>query len=443
MKYFEELARQNNVSKWDLFYMNDNSKSISFIDTKLENIENNNSEGIGIRVIRNGKLGFTNASSMDNKIQCLKNAIDISNYGEELDLDLPTESINDNTSYINPEIETITLEEMVEQGKRIVDYLKAQNPDYMPHSSIANNVYEVKLNNSNGISSSYRKSSYVSFFGCSLIEEGNFIKRNKVIIKNDKDIYNEDLLNVLLREMEILQKKADISKGLYEVVFTPNAIINIMLAFDKGVSGSTVCKNLSPLAGRLTEQIFDKRFNIVSDPSNIDLPQSVPFDDEGIKSKRLPLVTEGYLENYILDLKSANKLDMEPNGHGYRAKGLIGERSHSSTPTPVPSNLQILPGTIDKEDMISSMKNGIVVDDIMGILMSNLISGEFSGNISTGVRVIDGKRTGRVKDCMISGNIYELFKDNLLGISKNTLPCVSLGFSGIMPYIHLKDIFIS
>ncbi len=443
MKYFEEIAKQNNVSKWDLFYINSMQKSISFEDTKLEKIDNSNSEGIGIRVIRNGKTGFSTAPGLDNKIECLKKAIDISNYGEEIDLDLPADSINNSKDYINPEIENLSLEEMVEQGRIIVDFLKAGAPKYMPHSTIANDIHEVRIYNSNGLSSSYRKSQYVSFFGCSLIEEGNFIKRHKAIIKNEKDIYDEKMLERLLLEMEALEKKADVSKGLYEVVFTPNAVMSIMLAFWKGISGNAVEKGLSPLNGRLTEQIFDRAFNIISDPVDRSLPDCVPFDDEGVRAEKVNIVSEGYLENYLLDLRSAYKLKMTPNGHGIRIKGLMGGKTHAVTPSPVPVNLQILPGAVEKEDMVSSMKEGLIIDDIMGILMSNLISGEFSGNISTGIRVSNGKRIGRVKDCMVSGNIYELFRDSLLGISSNTMPCITLGFSGIMPYLHLKDIFIS
>lgn len=443
MKYFEELAKQNNVKKWDLYFLNSTSKSVRFEDIKLEKIDNYNTEGIGIRVILNGKIGFSSAPGFDHKVQCLKNAIQIASYGEEADLDLPSESINENTKYLNPVIESLTLEEMADLGRRITSFLKKNNPKYIPSCNIANEISEVKIYNSSNMSSSYRKSHYISFFGCSLSEEGNFIKRHKYILKNDKDIYDEQMLERLLLEMKALEKKAEISKGLYEAVFTPNAVISIMLAFWKGISGNAVEKGLSPLTGRLTEQIFDSAFNIVSDPFDISLPDSVPFDDDGMKTRRLSLVSEGYLENYLLDLRSAKKLKMEPNAHGHRIKGLMGGRSHSVTPAPTPVNMQILPGKTDKEDMIKEIKNGLIIDDIMGIMMSNLISGEFSGNISAGVKIENGKRTGRVKDCMVSGNIYELFRDNLIGISSNTLPCITLGFSGIMPYLCMKDIFIS
>lgn len=443
MKYFEEIAKQNNVSKWDLFYINDITKSVHFTDTILEKIDNSSSEGIGIRVIKNGRLGFSNAQSMDSKIDCLKKAIEVSEYGEEIDLALPFESINNSTAYINPEVENISLEEMTATAKKIVEYLKTNNMSYIPACSISNEVYEVKILNSAGLSSSYRKSQYACSFMCSLMEEGNFLRRHKYIVKNDKDIYDATMLETLLREMSILEKKADISRGLYEVVLTPNALINILLAFYYGISGSSIYKKLSPLEGRISEKIFDDSFTIISDPADHLLPDSIPFDDEGLGTSSLSIVNSGYLENFLLDLKSAFKLGLTPNAHSIRSKGLMGNRSHSVTPSPAPYNLQVLPGDISKEDMIKDIKDGLIIDDIMGILMSNLISGEFSGNISTGVRVINGERIGRVKNCMISGNIYELFKNNVVGISKDKLPCITLGFSGVMPYLHLKDIFIS
>jgi len=46
----------------------------------------------------------------------------------------------------------------------------------------------------------------------------------------------------------------------------------------------------------------------------------------------------------------------------------------------------------------------------MGAEQGNILGGDFSGNVLLGYKVERGKIVGRVKDTMVSGNIYQLLK---------------------------------
>ena len=59
--------------------------------------------------------------------------------------------------------------------------------------------------------------------------------------------------------------------------------------------------------------------------------------------------------------------------------------------------------------MIRSMKRGLLVQQVLGAGQSNVIAGEFSVNIDLGFLVENGEIVGRVKDCMIAGNVYDAF----------------------------------
>jgi PmbA protein len=50
-----------------------------------------------------------------------------------------------------------------------------------------------------------------------------------------------------------------------------------------------------------------------------------------------------------------------------------------------------------------------VVDEVIGGGQSNVLAGEFSVNVGLGYRVEGGEIQGRVKDCMVAGNVFELF----------------------------------
>ncbi|MEM9769884.1 MAG: metallopeptidase TldD-related protein, partial [Cyanobacteria bacterium P01_D01_bin.71] len=75
-----------------------------------------------------------------------------------------------------------------------------------------------------------------------------------------------------------------------------------------------------------------------------------------------------------------------------------------SAPTPGLFNTLIQPGTASFDDLVRRLNEAIVVDQILGETAG--ISGDFSINVDLGYRVSDGEIQGRIKDTMVSGNVY-------------------------------------
>ena len=57
------------------------------------------------------------------------------------------------------------------------------------------------------------------------------------------------------------------------------------------------------------------------------------------------------------------------------------------------------------------MKEGLVIEQLMGAEQGNILGGDFSGNVLLGYKVENGKIVGRVKNTMVSGNVYQLLKE--------------------------------
>jgi PmbA protein len=67
--------------------------------------------------------------------------------------------------------------------------------------------------------------------------------------------------------------------------------------------------------------------------------------------------------------------------------------------------------------MVEDMKEGLIVEEVMGAEQGNLLSGDFGGNVLLGYKVENGEIVGRVKDTMIAGNVYRVLEE-LLGIGQ-------------------------
>jgi PmbA protein len=187
------------------------------------------------------------------------------------------------------------------------------------------------------------------------------------------------------------------------VVFTANGVAStlimpLMMAFN----GKTVLEGASPIGNKLGQPVFDKKLSL-RDDSTIDYrPGSRPCDDEGIPSQRTPLIIEGAVSSFLYDLQTAAMAGTKSTGNGHRSQGGL--------PAPSPSAFVINTGDTTFDEMIEDIREGLVVEQVMGATQGNVLGGDFSGNVLLGFKVENGKIAGRVKDTMVSGNIYQLLK---------------------------------
>jgi PmbA protein len=71
-------------------------------------------------------------------------------------------------------------------------------------------------------------------------------------------------------------------------------------------------------------------------------------------------------------------------------------------------------GPEDIENIISDSHEAILIDQFLGLGQSNTLTGDFSANLDLAYLIEKGEVTGRVKDCMITGNLFELLAGELI-----------------------------
>lgn len=170
--------------------------------------------------------------------------------------------------------------------------------------------------------------------------------------------------------------------------------------FKTVLSGRAVVQKSSPLSDKLGQTLFDPRFSLSEDPQFG--PSACDFDDEGTPTTSKTLIDKGTVQGFYWDRRWAVRGQVQPTGNGFRG-GL-------SRPGPALVNLCIAPGSTSTEDLIASMDEGLIVDQVLGAGQSNQLAGEFSVNLDLGYKVEKGKIVGRLKNTMVAGNIFEAFK---------------------------------
>ena len=162
---------------------------------------------------------------------------------------------------------------------------------------------------------------------------------------------------------------------------------------------------------RDNEQVFDKNINLWDDSTEAFRPSSRPCDDEGIVSQRTQLIKNGTVNSFLYDLQTAALSGTNSTGNGRRRQGGL--------PGPSSTAFVFAPGNTTFQEMVQDIKEGLVVEQLMGASQGNVLGGDFSGNVILGYKIENGEIKGRVKNTMVTGNIYEIL-NNIVAIGSDS-----------------------
>jgi PmbA protein len=204
----------------------------------------------------------------------------------------------------------------------------------------------------------------------------------------------------VIKQLELAKRNAVISSATLPVIFTPMGVAGSLLSpLISAFNGKTVFDGASPLKDKKGLKIFDDRFFLWDDATIPWESGSAPFDDEGVPTHRNSLIHGGIVHQFYYDLRTAALAKTVSTGNGNRSGGM---------PSPSPHAFVIDNGNIALEDMIRSVKQGLIIEQLMGAEQGNILNGDFSGNVLLGYKIDNGEISGRVKDTMVFGNVYQL-----------------------------------
>jgi PmbA protein len=190
--------------------------------------------------------------------------------------------------------------------------------------------------------------------------------------------------------------------GTYPVIFMPTAVPDLLYPLTVGVNGKQLEKGVSPLIDKTGQQLLDAKITITDNGLRDFGIGSGPFDAEGMPRRRNVLFDRGVFTGFLFDLATAAACRTQSTGSA--------GRDYTSQPQPGTSNLELAPGDARFEETLAGISEGLLVYDCIGGGQSNVLAGGVALNVSSGFRIGNGKVAGRVKDTLIAGNVYEMFK---------------------------------
>ena len=389
-----------------------------------------------LRIInRDGRIGFSSTSDADKIGELVDRVGALADYGAEAKFEFPgTAAYADVPSY-DDRAQDVTDEDMLGLGQSAVDAILSDFPEALCSVDVNKNSQEQRLLNSAGVDTGYRSTNCGFFIAVELIRGTDMLSvwDGRVSVQPiDEEVVN-GLVGKILRRLHNSEKIVDAPSGNdLPVVFSPGGFVSTFLPpLLSGFNGKNVATGSSALIDRWGEKMLDERISIWDDPLHPLTPQAHPVDDEGIPSRRVDFVRNGVIGEPYFDLQTAGELGGVSTGCGLRGV--------ATTPSPSTSYITMAGGDTAATEIFEGVKEGVLVEQLLGAGQGNELGGDFRANLSLGFLIENGEVVGRVKDTMISGNVYETLK-KVEAISSEPEPVFG---TRVVPWVRTRGVEVA
>jgi PmbA protein len=406
------LAINSGAAEAEVFIIKSEGFGFSIEKNSVSSLSGGVEKGIGIRIIKDKKIGFAYCTSEDKAEDSVKKALSLSRLGKELDYTFPEPKNTQKIENIyDDRIINFNSEEALKGTMKLIEAAHDVDSDIVVSRG--------------GIGYSNETFAIANSKGLEVIDSGTEIAAGVGTVLKKKsmstgfDDFSSRILDIDFSQIgknaaELAKKGQDAKKiegKEMTVLFTPHAVSNLFEYITApALYGEAVHKGESIYSDKAGENVASENISIIDDGTLSGGLNSAMVDDEGVPSKRNVLMKNGVLEGFLYDQSNALEFEAESTGNAMRTDRLSTSRNYRSPPVVKGRNI-VVEGKAKKiETMISEVDEGVLVHDIMGAHTSNPVSGDFSVNSSILFKIEKGEIVYPVISAMLGGNFHECLK---------------------------------
>lgn len=263
----------------------------------------------------------------------------------------------------------------------------------------------------------------------------------KANFPNARDLHPAQIAEVAARKAIDSAHPEELPPGKYTVVLEPAAVLDLVgfMFWDWG--GQAILDERSFLNNRIGQQLFGENINITDDVYH-PMQSGAPFDGEGVRRQRVPLVEEGVVKRLVFARGTAEKVKnsehadkvgpVAATGHGFPLPNEIGE---------IPMNIVISSSgrTRTLDEMIASTERGILVTRLWYIREVEPYEKICTGMTRDGTFLIENGRVSRgLRNFRFNQSIVHLLS-NVEAMSAPVRASGEESFDMVVPAMKVRD----
>ncbi len=396
----------------DLYFQHNTNNFVALEDNSVNRAFSNVSFGVGIRVLNAEQTGYSytedlSLKSMKSAAQTAANIANTTARVEPVDF---TQKSLPNYYKINTPWEEISINSKIPLLQTINDKTFALDSRIIKTNvSFSDSSSFILFANSEGvIAFDYQPMTMMS---AHCVAEQNGQKEENgynISAREDMDFFsvaNLDMIaNKAVSSTVLLFDAVRPRAGEMPVVLAAGSSgILLHEAIGHGMEADFNRKEESIFSDKIGKPVAESFVNIVDDGTIANNRGSINMDDEGQDAQKTFMVEDGILTSYLHDRISAKHYGVKPTGNGRR-------ESFRHMPLPRMRNTYMLNGPHKKEEIIESVKYGILAETFTNGQVK-IGAGDFTFYVKQGYLIEEGKITRPIKDVNIIGNGPQVLKD--------------------------------
>ena len=400
-------ATKNGASDADVVAVNGQSTSVEALNGKLENTERSEGISVGLRVFVGKSQAIVTASRFtdQDRKELVERAISMAKVApqdpyagladaSELASEWPDLDLNDETERSTQDL----LESALEAE---ASGLAIEGVNQSGGSSASAGRNEIFLATSGGFNGGYTRTSHgvstsmIAGTGTDMARDYDY---SAGVHFADCDAADKIGRTAGERTVKRLNPRKVASQKC-PVIFDQRVASSLVGHFSGAINGSSIARGTSFLKDDMGGKIFADNINITDDARMARGLASKPFDGEGVVTGTRNIIKDGELQTWLLDCRSARQLELKTTGNAGR--GTAGGPSPSAT------NLYLAAGEQSPQELISDIKNGFYVTELIGMGV-NPVTGDYSRGAS-GFWIEDGELSYPVSEVTIASNLRDMF----------------------------------
>jgi PmbA protein len=424
------IAQARSGEQVEAFVSRDSETDIRVYEGEIEHFVSAQSEGIGIRVIRNGRTGFAYAGTLDPAAiaEVLAEARDNVEFGtddEWAGLAAPDGVAVIEQELWNEALAAFPTERKIDLAKELERLtLAADGRVRVDDANYSDVSGEVAVANTMGIRRSGRENGcFVSV--STLADDGDETQTGFgfSVGRSPEDFDLEKAANEAADRATRLLGAVKPSSRRLTVVLDPFVTAQLLGIIGSTLNGEAVSKGRSLFRERMGELVANPAITLVDDPTNSLAYTATDLDGEGLAARRNVLIDAGVLRGFVHNSYSARRSGTVSTGNAVRG-GFKG------TPGVGCLALQLRPGLRSQAELVSGISDGVLIQSVSGMHSGvNPISGDFSTGAS-GLLISNGQLAGPVREFTIASTLQKMLLDvSEVGGDIDWLPMRAAGVS--------------
>lgn len=387
------------------------STSVKVYEGEVESLTSADSSGAGIRVIRDGRLGFAHCGSLDPAVlaDTLVEARDNCAFGEVDEFTGLAEP--DGVPVVNRDawsdaVVSNPVEHKIDTALELERRVRSIDPRVTGARStvFSDGWVESAIVSSAGISGVDRSAS------CSVatqpLARHDGATQTGFAHDGGRDPQLLDLERVAAEAVDRATRLLGATKpssGRLTIVLEPRLALTLLGIVSGMLSGDVVVKGRSPFGDRVGEPIASPLLSLTDDPTHPESLGSEEIDGEGLACRRNELIAGGVLQGFLRDSYIGRR-----TGAGSTGSAVRGARS---LPGPGAQVLVMEPGERGLDELIASTELGLFVNSFAGLHSGvNAVSGDFSVG-ADGLMIRGGALAEPVRELTLASTIQRLLLD--------------------------------